>query len=354
MQHIYQQFQIEGSVLSCEWHGGGHINKTYRLVTDRAQYMLQQLSPAIFPDIPALMRNVSAITEYLRKRQPDPNRALTIIPTVTGETYLHTADGEYWRMYNFITGSICLLQAETADDLYQSGVAFGSFQEQLADFPADTLSETIAHFHDTPNRFRQFHEAIEADRAGRLASVKDEVARFLSHEHEASVMVDLCAAGELPLRVTHNDTKLSNVLLDARDRTPLCVIDLDTVMPGLAGNDFGDAIRFGASTALEDEKDLSKVEMSLELYRAFADGFLSACGKSLTEKEIETLPMSAKLMTLECGVRFLTDYLNGDTYFHVSYPEQNLDRCRTQITLVEDMERKWADMQRITQECAGR
>ncbi len=354
MQQICSQFRLEGTVLACERHGGGHINQTYLITTDRAQYILQRLSPAVFPDIPALMCNIGAVTNYLRTRTDDPRRTLTLIPTVAGEDLLTTEDGEYWRMYNYITDSICLLQAETPEDLYQSGVAFGTFQEQLADFPADTLTETIARFHDTPNRFRLFHEAIEADRVGRLASVRGEVARFLSREGEASSMVDMCAAGELPLRVTHNDTKLSNVLLDAKDRTPLCVIDLDTVMPGLAGNDFGDAIRFGASTALEDEKDLTKVEMSLELYRAFAGGFLSACGHSLTDREIETLPLGAKLMTLECGVRFLTDYLNGDTYFHVSYPEQNLDRCRTQITLVEDMERKWADMQRITQECAGR
>ena len=174
--------------------------------------------------------------------------------------------------------------------------------------------------------------------------------RYLSHEYEAGVLMELCQNNELPLRVTHNDTKLNNVMLDSATRAPLCIIDLDTVMPGLAANDFGDSIRFGASTASEDETDLSKVSMSLELFRAYASGFLKACGKRLTHKEIETLPWGAKLMTLECGVRFLTDYLNGDVYFHVKYPEHNLIRCRTQITLVEDMERKWNEMNAIITE----
>ena len=253
-------------------------------------------------------------------------------------------------MYEFVLDSLCLDKAETAEDLHQSGVAFGMFQNQLADFPAETLTETIPHFHDTPDRYRLFHEAIENNKAGRLESVRPEVERYLAHEAEASFMMDLCKKGELPLRVTHNDTKLNNVMLDAATRAPLCVIDLDTVMPGLAANDFGDSIRFGASTATEDEKDLSKVSMSLDLYRAYASGFLKACGQRLTAKEIETLPWGAKLMTLECGVRFLTDYLNGDVYFHVKYPEHNLDRCRTQITLVEDMETKWDEMNAIIAE----
>jgi Ser/Thr protein kinase RdoA (MazF antagonist) len=226
-------------------------------------------------------------------------------------------------------------------------VAFGMFQNQLADFPAATLTETIPHFHDTPDRFRIFREAIAADRAGRLESVRDEVNRFLAHESEAGMLHALLNKGEIPLRVTHNDTKLTNVMLDEDTRQPLCVIDLDTVMPGLAAHDYGDAIRFGASTAAEDETDLCKVEMSLEMYEAFTEGFLSACGDRLTRKEIESLPMGAKLMTLECGVRFLTDYLNGDTYFAINRPNQNLDRARTQLKLVEDMESKWDAMHAV-------
>ena len=351
MEKIYSQFQFDGLAISCTRYGSGHINETYLLVTSRPHlYILQKLSTQAFKNIPGLMQNVIAVTQHLGKQDPDPRHALQLIPTVDGQLYLSTEDGEYWRMYEFVLDSLCLDKAETAEDLHQSGVAFGMFQNQLADFPAETLTETIPHFHDTPDRYRLFHEAIENNKAGRLESVRPEVERYLAHEAEASFMMDLCKKGELPLRVTHNDTKLNNVMLDAATRAPLCVIDLDTVMPGLAANDFGDSIRFGASTATEDEKDLSKVSMSLDLYRAYASGFLKACGQRLTAKEIETLPWGAKLMTLECGVRFLTDYLNGDVYFHVKYPEHNLDRCRTQITLVEDMETKWDEMNAIIAE----
>jgi len=351
MKNISSQFAIDGIAISCTRYGSGHINETYLLVTNRPHlYILQKLNTHVFKNIPALMQNVISVTEYMHARDEDPRHALTLVPTVQGEKYLTTENNEYWRMYEFVSDSICLNQPENANDLYQSGLAFGMFQNQLADFPAETLSECIPHFHDTIDRYRLFHEAIENDKAGRLGSVQDEVKRYLAHENEAGTMVNMCSRGELPLRVTHNDTKLNNVMLDAETRLPLCVIDLDTVMPGLAGNDFGDSIRFGASTAAEDEKDLDKVEMSLELFRAYAGGFLKACGKSLTQNEIATLPMGAKLMTLECGVRFLTDYLNGDIYFHTHYPEQNLDRCRTQIKLVEDMETKWEQMQDIISE----
>ena len=250
-------------------------------------------------------------------------------------------------MYDYILDSVCPEKAESPEDLRQSGVAFGMFQNQLADFPAATLNETIPHFHDTPDRFRIFHEAIHEDAACRLESVRELVNRYLAHEAEADALHSLLRKGELPLRVTHNDTKLTNVMLDEATRKPLCVIDLDTVMPGLAAHDYGDAIRFGASTAAEDEPDLSKVEMSLEYFEAFTEGFLRSCGDRLTEKEIDTLPLGAKLMTLECGVRFLTDYLNGDVYFATHRPDQNLDRARTQLKLVEDMEKKWDAMQAI-------
>ena len=229
-------------------------------------------------------------------------------------------------------------------------MAFGSFQRQLADFPANELSETIPRFHDTPNRYRALRAAIEKDALGRAASCREEIEFALTREADAAVMINLLAAGELPLRVTHNDTKLNNVMLDAKTRKPLCVIDLDTVMPGLAANDFGDSIRFGANTGAEDEKDLKKISLSLARYEAFARGFLEACGKALTPKEIETLPWGAKLMTLECGVRFLTDYLEGDTYFRIHRPGHNLDRARTQFALVADMEKKWAQMCDIVKE----
>ena len=348
MEHIYKHFQLDGLPISCARYGSGHINETYLLVTSRPHlYILQKLNPRVFGNLTGLMNNVIAVTEHLRKKDPDPRHSLILVPTVDGKPYLMTDNGECWRLYEFVLNSLCMDKPETSEDFRQSGVAFGQFQNQLADFPAETLVETIPHFHDTPDRYRLFREAIAADKAGRLKDVKSAVDAYLAHEEEAATLINLLNAGELPLRVTHNDTKLNNVMLDLSTRQPLCVIDLDTVMPGLAANDFGDSIRFGASTAAEDEKDLSKVTMSLDLFRIYAEGFLSACGSRLTDKEIETLPMGAKLMTLECGVRFLTDYLNGDIYFRVAYPEHNLDRCRTQLKLVSDMETKWDEMQQI-------
>ena len=348
MEQIYSQFRLDGRVLSCTPTGGGHINRTYLVVTAKPRlYILQWINGSIFKNLTGLMDNIVAVTDYLNARLDDPRRALKLVPTITGKPYLMTEEGDCWRVYDYILGSVCLDAAESAEDLRQSGVAFGMFQNQLADFPAATLTETIPHFHDTPDRYRIFREAIAEDRAGRLASVKDDVDRYLAHEKDADVLHALLRSGEIPLRVTHNDTKLTNVMLDETTHEPLCVIDLDTVMPGLAAHDYGDAIRFGASTAAEDEPDLSKVEMSLTMYEAFTEGFLSACGDRLTEKEIDTLPWGAKLMTLECGVRFLTDYLNGDVYFATHRPGQNLDRARTQLKLVEDMETKWDEMNAI-------
>ena len=348
MEQIYSQFRLDGRVINCTRTGGGHINRTYLVVTARPHlYILQWINGSIFKNLTGLMDNVVAVTDYLHARLDDPRRALKLVPTLSGAPYLMTEEGDCWRVYEYITDSVCLDAAESAEDLRQSGVAFGMFQNQLADFPAATLTETIPHFHDTPDRFRIFREAIAEDCAGRLASVQADVDRYLAHEKDADILHALLRTGEIPLRVTHNDTKLTNVMLDEATREPLCVIDLDTVMPGLAAHDFGDAIRFGASTAAEDEPDLSKVEMSLEMYEAFTEGFLSACGDRLTAKEIDTLPWGAKLMTLECGVRFLTDYLNGDVYFATHRPDQNLDRARTQIKLVEDMEKKWDAMNAI-------
>ena len=257
--------------------------------------------------------------------------------------------GQSWRVYDFVEDSICLQAAETQEDFYQSAVAFGRFQDMLTRFPASTLHETIPNFHNTPERYRTFHRVLEADVCGRAASVREEIDFVLSREQAAGELQRMRDCGELPLRVTHNDTKLNNVMLDAKTRKALCVIDLDTVMPGLAAYDFGDSIRFGAATAAEDEKDLDKMRMDLELYRTFARGFIRSC-PSLTEKERETLPLGAKLMTLECGLRFLTDYLDGDHYFAIHRPEHNLDRARTQFKLVRDMEDKWEDMCRIIRE----
>jgi hypothetical protein len=254
------------------------------------------------------------------------------------------AQGEYWRVYAFIRDSVCLDKAETPEEFYESGVAFGQFQSLLNDFPAENLAQTILGFHDTIGRYLRFHDVLNHDPHGRAKEVWPEINFLLRREDDAGAMVRMLKSGQLPLRVTHNDAKLNNVMLDAGTHTALCVIDLDTVMPGLAGNDFGDSIRFGASTATEDERDLNKVSLSIDYFRAYARGFLGASGDSLTHAEVETLPLAAKLMTLECGVRFLADYLSGDTYFRVHREGHNLDRCRTQFKLVDDMERKWREM----------
>ena len=341
---IASRFSVRGSVISCERYGNGHINGTYLVKTENdGLYILQKINRRVFRDVEALMGNIAKVTKYLSQRNPDPRHTLTLIPTREGEDYLK--DGEdAWRMYDFVRDSLCLEAAKTPEDFYQSAVAFGTFQRQLSEFPAETLKEVLPKFHDTPERYRQLHDAIDADSMGRRASVIAEIAFALEREAESATLMKQLRDGILPLRVTHNDTKLNNVMLDAATRKPLCVIDLDTVMPGLMAFDFGDSIRFGASTAAEDEKDLSKVEMSLPLYEIYVKGFVETCGDRMTQAELESLPMGAKLMTLECGVRFLTDYLAGDVYFHTDYPEHNLDRCRTQFKLVRDMEDKWSKM----------
>lgn len=262
------------------------------------------------------------------------------------------ADGEFWRCYEFADG-LCLEAPESDRDFYESAIAFGRFQELLKDFPAQTLHETIPLFHNTINRYRLLKEAIAADRAGRAGSVKPELAFILDREEEAGTICRLLETGELPLRVTHNDTKLNNVLLNRQTRKAMCVLDLDTVMPGSSLYDYGDSIRFGAATAPEDEKELSKMGLNLELFRVYTAGYLAAC-PGLTARERELLPLGAKIITLELAVRFLTDYLDGDLYFKTAYDEHNLVRARAQLKLVADMEEKWTQMQQIVaQESAG-
>ena len=347
MEQAVFQFALEGKPVSCEKYGMGHINRTYLVVTDTGRrYILQALNRQAFHNIPKLMENIQAVTEFLRKQNDDPRSSLRLVPTVTGDFWVMDAEGEYWRTYDFIEDSICLQSAETPEDFYQSALAFGSFQHMLGSFPADTLYETIPNFHNTPDRYKKFDASLSKDAVGRAGSVRKEIDFVLAHREEAGILQKMREDGALPVRVTHNDTKLNNVMLDAATRKALCVIDLDTIMPGLAAYDFGDSIRFGASTAAEDETDLEKVRMSLDLYRTFAEGFIPACG-GLTEAEIDSLPWGAKIMTLECGLRFLTDYLDGDIYFSIAYPEHNLDRARNQFRLVEDMESKWQEMQEI-------
>ena len=242
---------------------------------------------------------------------------------------------------------------EKPEDFYESALAFGNFQRLLADYPADTLHETIRGFHDTRARFEVFRQAVEKDVCGRADSVQKEIEFVLAREDVANVFGKLQENGEVPLRVTHNDTKLNNIMIDKATGKGICVIDLDTVMPGLAMNDFGDSIRFGASTAAEDEQDLTKVSCSMDLFEIYVKGFLEGCGGSLTPREVELLPMGAKVMTYECGMRFLTDYLEGDHYFKIHREGHNLDRARTQFKLVEDMENKWDTMMEIVRRYGG-
>lgn len=351
---VLRQYDLGSHPVSCERYGFGHINETYLVVTQSGKrYILQKINHHIFQDVASLMKNIEAVTGYLQQQHNDPRRVLQLVKTTGGKAYYADADDGFWRVYVFVEDSICLQKAESATDFYESAVAFGQFQQMLQHFPANTLHETIPHFHDTKDRYRIFKEVLQRDPMGRANAVQEEIQFALAREAEAGTLVALQEAGEIPLRVTHNDTKLNNVMLDAESRKALCVIDLDTVMPGLSLYDFGDSIRFGASTGAEDEQDLSKIEMSLSLFETYTRGFLSAC-PSLTEAEILLLPMGAKLMTLECGVRFLTDYLDGDHYFATNRAGQNLDRCRTQFKLVLDMEHKWEQMNHIVRQCSGR
>lgn len=350
LQSVLAQFPLESAPVSCRRYGSGHINQTYLVETQSGRrYILQKLSNTAFPDIAGLQENVAAVTAHLHKKISDPNGALTLIPTVDRKNWYHHAENSDWRVYNFIENAICLQLPETDEDFYQSAIAFGTFQQQLTDFPAETLHETIARFHDTPNRYRLFKEVLEKDSMGRAKDVQQEIAFALAHEEVGGRLMGLLREGKLPLRVTHNDTKLNNVMLRADSRTPLCVVDLDTTMPGLSAFDFGDSIRFGAATALEDEKDLSKMTIDLNRFRIFTRGFLQAC-PGLTVAERDALPLGALTMTLECGVRFLTDFLDGDHYFGIHYPTHNLDRCRTQFKLVAEMEANWQAMEQIVRE----
>ena len=350
MMDLLKNFKLDAPAASCERYGCGHVNETYLVVSESGRrYILQKISTRAFHDVPALMQNIISVTQFLKEKTEDPRGVLTLVPTTDDQFFLTCEDGSYWRLYDFVEDAVCLQAPETPEDFYQSALAFGSFQQMLTDFPAETLSETIPMFHNTANRFKLFREKLAEDPMGRAASVKAEIEFALAHEAEASTLVDLQASGELPTRVTHNDTKLNNVMLDAATKKALCVIDLDTIMPGLSLYDFGDSIRFGAATAAEDETDLSKVEMSLDLFRTYATGYLTAC-PGLTDLEKKLMPLGAKMMTLECGVRFLTDYLDGDHYFKIHRENHNLDRCRTQFKLVADMEKKWAEMNAVIEE----
>lgn len=358
---VISQFSTEGRLLGIQPYGNGHINDTFLITFEtgrggRRRYILQRMNHHIFREPKLLMENVVNVTAYLRgiisARGGDPDReTLNVVKTLDGANYYKDRDHNFWRVFLFIEDTICLEKVESPADFYDSGSAFGNFQKMLADYPAETLHETIPDFHHTPSRFRDFQRAVRENRMGRAALAAPEIDFAFARQKSAAVLTDLLKEGKLPLRVTHNDTKLNNILFDKTTRKALCIIDLDTVMPGLSLYDYGDSIRFGACACAEDEQDLSRAVLDLNLFEAFTRGFLAGCGEKLTELEIEMLPMGAKLMTYECGLRFLADFLEGDVYFKIHRENHNLDRARTQFRLVADMERKWEQMSATVDRC---
>lgn len=346
LARIADRFAIDGMTASVTPYGDGHINVTYLVVTDKARYVLQRMNTDVFPDTAALMRNIELVTGFLHAHGQE---TLEIVPTKDGRSWL-AADGGAFRVYRFIEGTMSYNLVDDPRIFERAGAAFGAFQSRLAGFNAAQLTETIAHFHDTPHRYADFRAAVAADPLGRAKDVRDEIGFFDERAQGYGRIVNALANGTVPLRVTHNDTKLNNILMDSASGEPRAIIDLDTVMPGSMLFDFGDSIRFGASTGLEDEPDLGKVHFSLLLFRAYARGFLGEVRDSATPYELELLPEAARLMTLECGMRFLGDYLLGDVYFATKYPEHNLVRARTQVRLAYEMEERMPQMHAVIDE----
>ena len=364
LQEVLNGFDFGAPVVGAARFGCGHINDTFCVHTQPQDdccrcFILQRMSSAAFKHPEQLMANIIGITDFLGEKIKaaggDRSReAMEVIRTKNGEPYYTDSEGGAWRVYPYVTGTYCYQSAETPALFEASAKAFGKFQKMLCDYPAETLFEAIPHFHDTEDRLQKLKDAIAADVMGRVAEVSDEIAFVMEREKDCSVALQAQRDGILPLRVTHNDTKLNNVLIDKATGEGLCVIDLDTTMPGLAINDFGDSIRFGANHSTEDEHDLSKVNFDISLFEAYTRGFLAGADGALTDAELDYLPWGAKLMTLECGIRFLTDYLSGDTYFRIHYPDQNLYRCRTQFKLVRDYEAQWDEMNAVVKKISGR
>ncbi len=356
IKKVCDKFDIKGEYRSFEVVNSGHINTTYRVYYFRngelKDYILQCVNTYVFQNPVAVMENISSVTEYIRakikeKQATAKRNVLHYAKTEDGQYYTFMEDGSFWRCCRYIDDSICF---ETTDDLKvveEAGIAFGEFQLYLADYPVKDLNIVIPHFHNTIMRFDALKEAVERNEAQRLDEVKELLEAYMRLEEIATRPYRLQKAGVLPLRVTHNDTKPSNILFDQTTKEHLSVIDLDTVMPGLVAFDFGDAIRVIASTGAEDERDLSKVALDIDKYEAFAKGFVSTVNLRLTEAEQKNLALGAVAMTVECGIRFLTDYLNGDKYFRIHYPDQNLVRARCHLVLAEDMVRRLEEMQTI-------
>ena len=363
VNEILVKFKMEGIFCEVSRYGHGHINDTFLVITQtdslQNKYILQRINHSIFKEPLRLMKNISLVTSFLKKEiektgGDERREVVTIIETLNQEIVYQDKEGSYWRMYLFIDDADCFEQVQNINAFYQSAVAFGRFQKMLQDFDASQLYEVIPNFHHTPLRFEKFQKVVSEDLLHRAEKIQPEIEFFMKREADMKLCRQAMVEKKLPLRVTHNDTKLNNVMMDKKTGKGLCVIDLDTVMPGLSIFDFGDSIRFGANTAVEDETDLSKVSLDLNLFEQYAKGFLEGCDGSLTEEEVRMLPQGAKTMTLECGMRFLTDYLEGDIYFKIAREDHNMDRCRTQIELVRDMERKWGQMEQIITQLPGK
>lgn len=355
-EKIISNFKVNGTLVSCERYGEGHINETYLAVLDNngvyTNYILQKINGNLFKDVDKLMNNIRLVTEFNRQkiaeRGGNPDReSLTIIYTNDGKTYYRDDCGNNFRMYIFITDAVAYQTVEKPEHFYQSAVAFGNFANLLAQFDATQLVEILPDFHNTEKRFNDFLAVLQADKLGRADSVRAEIDFVLARKDYCGRIVSLLRSGAMPTRVTHNDTKLNNVMLDVVTGKPVAIIDLDTIMPGSICYDFGDSIRFGCNPCAEDEKDLSKVVFDINLFEQYTKGYLSAVGEGATQIEKDNLAFSAILLTYECGMRFLTDYLDGDVYFHTKYAGQNLDRARTQFKLISDMEKVLDQMQAI-------
>lgn len=353
---IGRAFGIKGELISTEQFTSGHINSTYlaEFMTgaESQKYLIQKINVHVFKDPDLLMENITGVTSFLRKKITEnggdaDRETLTFLAAKNGK-YYHFDGNEYWRIYHFVDDTFTYDFIENSEAFEDSARSFGRFLNLLKDYPSESLKETIPDFHNTPKRLENLENAIKQDSANRVKDVKDEIDFALSRKEHAGEAIKLLNSGELPLRVTHNDTKINNILFDNKTKKGICVIDLDTIMPGLSLYDFGDAIRSGAATAPEDSDDLSKVDISLERYESYVRGYLSSCADSLTQKEIELLPYSSWLMTFECGVRFLTDYIQNDVYFRIDYPTHNLVRARNQFQMVKMIEENEAALKEIT------
>lgn len=361
---VAQAFPLLGRFHSAAPYGSGHINDTFAVVFDQAgtpvRYILQRVNPRVFTDVPALMENIQRVTSHASRsaaavgRDHDASRrVLTLVPARDGRSYHRDADGGWWRCYLFIEKARTHDLVQTPQQAAAAARAFGEFQRMLVDLPGARLHETIPHFHHTRRRFEAFQKALEADAHNRAASARAAIDFALQHERLVDVLLDLLARGEIPERVTHNDTKFNNVMLDDATQEAVCVIDLDTVMPGVVLNDFGDMVRSATNSAAEDERDLARVEARLPIFEALVDGYLSATRSFLNAAEIAHLAVAGQVITFEIGLRFLTDHLAGDTYFKIKRPGHNLDRAANQFAIVRSLEAQRAVMEACVARRAG-